>query len=257
MITKDELLQKGISDEVADEIIAGLSDEGSENSLQALEKALKGETQESLFKGYGGGKKKDEDEDDDEDDDADEGEEKDYDEKYMKKHMKKYMKENKEEMEKCYGTMKKAISDIDPDSDGAVVEMSDLNPLLQSQAEMTNSMRKAIDAIAEQVALISDNSEKSYNLMQKAAAVQLEQAKGVDTYLSGSQGRRGVVSTMTKAVNPETTNEVYKALFKAVREGDRKAGEIISAFESSGKNLNALSVSAKQYIHDLITKGAN
>ena len=83
MLTKEELLQKGISEEMADEIIAGFSDSDEESSLQALQKAL-GENPEmdDLFKAEKGEKKEEEDEDEDKED---------YNDSYMKKHMKRYM----------------------------------------------------------------------------------------------------------------------------------------------------------------------
>jgi hypothetical protein len=92
MLSKDELLQKGVSEEVANEIIAAFeADPQDENSLLALQKALDGsdETDQTLSKAKGDDKDKDgKDKEPDDDDD-------DYNEKYMKKHMVRYMKENK------------------------------------------------------------------------------------------------------------------------------------------------------------------
>ena len=83
MITKEELLQKGIDASEADKIISALEAQVENSSpLEALNKALNDDPEmDSLFKAA---KKGEGDEDEDED-------EEEYDEKFMKK-MKKYMK---------------------------------------------------------------------------------------------------------------------------------------------------------------------
>jgi len=257
MFTKAELLEKGISDEVADEIIAAASeDEGSENSLQALEKAISEPETGELFKAKGG-KEKGEDEDEDDEDS-------DYDESYMKKYMKRYMKENKKACGKMAkeagifsGNMEKA-AEIDMDAEGAIVEMADLKPILEEQGEFNSRMAKAIETLAEQITYISDQQEKSFDLMQKAAAVQVETAKGMGEFMSVPQGRKGVTASveMQKGVQytPEMVKVAYTVLMKAVQNKDEKAGMIISAFESSGKRLDRLNSVQRQYINDLIQK---
>jgi len=254
-MTKEELLQKGISEDVADEIVAAFEEtENSANSLLLLEKALNKDSgkQESLFKA------KDED-GDDEDDDAD-----DYNEEYMKKYMKRYMKENKKSCSKAAkevglfeGEMKKAIDDIDRDAEGAVIEMVDLAPILDSQREFNESMSKAIQEISSQIAVISAQTEEGFDLMEKAARVQVEQAKALDTVLSQPQGRKGVTANVNMAkaaeiVTPEQNQMVYKTLMKAVSSGDKQAGQIISVFESAGKTIRALTPAQRQYVNELM-----
>lgn len=256
MLTKEELLQKGISEDVADEIIAAAESDGSpENSLQALEKALNNET---LFKAKGG--------DDDEGDEEEEGS--DYDESYMKKYMKRYMKENKAACGKMAkdvgifgGEMKKAVESFDNDAEAAVIEMEDLKPILESQVEFNDAMSKAVEEISGAIELIRVRAEQSYDLMQKAAAVQVETAKSMDEFFSTPAGRKGVTAsvTMQKAenpVSPEMVKTVYSTLMKATQKGDQKAGMILSAFESTGKNLKRLNDLQRQYINDLIQQEA-
>ena len=51
MLTKEELLEKGVSEDAADEIIAAFEESGSQNSLELLEKALNDDDKTmSLFK---------------------------------------------------------------------------------------------------------------------------------------------------------------------------------------------------------------
>ena len=258
MFTKEELLQKGISEEVADEIIAAASDEGSENSLHALEKALNSTSEDVLLKADGG-KGKGEDEDDEG------GEDSDYDESYMRKYMKRYMMENKKACGKMAkeagifgGEMKKAVEDLDMNADGAVAEMVDLKPILEAQCADIAELAKAVKTLAEQVVYISDRQDQSYDIMTKAAAVQVETAKGMSEFLSVPQGRKGVTASvdMQKAtannVTPEMTKMIYSTLMKAVTSGDRKAGEVISAFESSGKRVERLNSTQRQYINELM-----
>jgi hypothetical protein len=258
MLTKEELLQKGISAEVADEIIAAsASDEGSENSLQALEKAISTPEEGELFKAKGG-KEKGEGEDED-------GEDSDYDEAYMRKYMKRYMKENKKACGKMAkeagifsGNMEKA-AELDMDAEGAIVEMADLKPILEEQGEFNSRMAKAIETLAEQVMYISERQDKSFDLMTKAAAVQVETAKGLGEFLSVPQGRKGVTASveMQKAsqVTPEMSKMIYSKLMKAVQSGNKDAGMVISAFESSGKNINRLNPAHRAFITQLMQEG--
>jgi len=254
-MTKEELLEKGVSEEVADEIISAFDEQSSsENSLEQLEKALSPEAQESsLFKA----------------DDPEEDEEDDYNEEYMKKYMKKYMKENKSACTKAAkelglfgGEMKKAIDNFDTDVEGAVVEMAELAPILEKQGEFNEKMAKAIEYIAGQVSLIVDENSKSFDIMQKAARVQIEQAKAMDSFLGQPTGRKGVTATaMAKAsevaTDPNHSALVYNVLMKAVKSGDVQAGGVISLFESAGQNINALTDDQKRYVSDLLSKEAN
>ena len=255
-MTREELLEKGISEDVADEIISAFDEKGSENSLELLEKALsQDDKQESLFKA-----------DEPEEDDDDEGGDG-YDEEYMRKYMKKYMKENTSACKKAAKEiglfnedMKKAIDDVNVDADGAVVEMADLAPFLDSQREYNEQMAKAISVLAEQISVISAQAENGFDVMHKAARVQLEQARAFDQFLGAPTGRKGVTATadMQKAVEytvtPEQKRDVYSALFKATRSGDHKAGEIISIFESAGQDIRALTPEHKLYVNDLLNK---
>jgi len=259
-MTRDELLQKGVSEDVADEIIAAFEEaESPHNSLELLEKALNKDSdkEESLFKA------EDKDEDDEDEDD--------YDEQYMKKYMRRYMQANKKSCGKMakelgiYGEeMKKAIEDIDTDAEGAVVEMTDLKPFLDSQSEFNEQMTKAIQELSSQIIAITNQTESGFDLLEKAARVQVEQAKAIDGFFSVPQGRKGAVSqgvAMRKAaelpVSPEARQHVYSVLMKATKGGDRKAGEIISTFESAGQNINLLSQEQRHYVNELITKEAH
>lgn len=261
-MTKEELLQKGITEDLADEIVASFSDDTDGDPLQALRKAIDAGQDGDLFKAKGGeGKGKDEEDEDEEDEDKNE-----YNERYMKKHMKRYMKENEKEFEgdlkKCFGNMKKA-AEIDSDSDGAVVEMADLQPFLNSQVDMIDGLCKAISEINEKVNEIAQQTDKNQDIMLKAAKVQVEQADSVNKFLSGSQtgGPRGIVATkdMQKAMNNSKDSNVlaYKTLMKATLNGDKNAGQIISAFESVGKNLSRLTASQQQYVNDLVKAEGN
>jgi hypothetical protein len=273
-MTKEELLQKGVSEDVADEIISAFEDGGQENSLSLLEKALnKGsDKQESLFKAEEEGEEKEEKESKKEEgEEEEEGEDKDYDEKYMKKYMKRYMKENKKACSKAAkevgmfnDEMKKAMDDIDTGAEGAVVEMNDLAPYLNAQRKFNDTMAKAIKEISSQVILISSQNEQSFDLMEKAARVQVEQAKAIDGVFSQPQGRKGVMSSavqpMAKAVDQfvkEDNTRIYSVLMKAVKTGDRTAGQVISVFESCGKNANKLNITQRQYVSELLNKEAH
>jgi hypothetical protein len=246
MITKEELLQKGISEEVADDIMSKLSNEDeTENSLQALQKAVGGDDDSKKSK-----KKKDEDEDDDDEE---------YDKAYMKKYMKRYMKENEKDdkdEDDDSKKMKKAIEEVNLDADGAVVEMEDLKPFLNAQSEFNSKMAKAFEDISSKIEVIESRQANSYDLMQKAAKVQIEQANSLSEFMSQPQGRKGVVADikMQKAVEntAEQSKIAYEVLMKAVRSGDAMAGQVISVFESHGKNINRLNEPQRAYINKLI-----
>jgi hypothetical protein len=268
MFTKEELLQKGLSEEDADKIITAFeSNEDPENSIQLLEKALnEGDNStpgdspdvDPLLKAKKG-----------KEDDDDSGDDDDYNPEFMKKHMKRYMKENKKSCGKMakevgiYGEeMKKAIDEMDTNLDGAVVEMADLKPILEQQVAFNESLSKAVEELSGRVLSISTLGEKQFDVMQKAAQLQVDQAKSMETFLSQPAGKKGktAISTedMKKAketlISPESTQYIYDVLMKATKDGDRNAGMIISAFESSGKNVNMLNPGQKKYINELITK---
>lgn len=260
-MTKEELLQKGIDPEVADEIIAAFEETTDGNSLSALQKALDDDGMDSLFKAKGGkeGEKEEEEE-----------EEEDYNAEYMKKHMKRYMKENKSACAKAAKEsglfeekLEKAMETFDTSADGAIVEMADLLPILEHQKEFNSAMQKAVEFISGQVLLIASQNEKSFDLMQKAARVQVEQANSLGEFLSVPQGRKGVIASMQKAtpaiaaVTPEGNKLIYQTLMKAVQGGDKMAGQIISVFESNGHDASKLNEVSRKYINDLIQKGAN
>lgn len=258
IISKEELLEKGIPEEKADEIISALStEETADEPLQALQKALGDDPEmDTLFKAKG------------EDEDSDDDDEKEYDEKYMKKYMKRYMKENKKscgKMMKDLGDsgedMKKAIEDVDLDSEGAVIEMTDLKPFLDEQSEFNSEMVKAITSLSETMETIIAQGDKNYDLMEKAARVTAIQAEGLGEFLAKPQGRKAKVVAdvdMQKAHSDakQESAEVYTTLLKAVQNGDRKAGEIIGSFESRGKNVKFLNDAQKSYIQTLRDKEA-
>lgn len=175
------------------------------------------------------------------------------------------MKENKKacgKMAKEVGifneNMEKAVSELDMDAEGAIVEMVDLKPILEAQGEVNSSMAKAIENLSEQVSYIASQQDKSFDLMRKAAAVQVETSKGLDTFLSTPQGRRGVTASVemqkASAINPETNGVAYSVLMKATKSGDQKAGMVISAFETAGKRLERLNPAQRAYIAELIQK---
>lgn len=255
MITKEELLQKGIDPAVADEILAKLEQSDDSSPLEALNKALAGEVELDLFKAKGEG---------DDGDGDDEGA--DYDEEYMKKYMKKYMKANKKEAADAAkevglfaGEMKKAVDDISPDSEGAVIEMADLAPLLEAIVPAIENMAKAIVSQNERIEVIAAQNAENYSLLHKAAAVTAETAETISGIASTPQGRKGViVSDMSKAkpvgISPKL---VYTALSKAVSQGDKRAGDIGSKFESGGNRFDLLMPEEQKYVNDLIAKEAN
>jgi len=263
MITKEELLQKGIDPEKADMIIAALEGQKDDSSPLALLKAEMdgGSEMDTLFKAKGEGKG--DGDGDDDDDDAD------YDEEYMKKYMKKYMKANKKEASSAakevglFGEkMEKAISDIPTDAEGAVVEMADLSDFLDNQAVFNEKMTKAIEAIVDRIEVIANQNVENYSLLHKAAAVTAETAEIISGIGNMPQGRKGVVvADMEKAVKTAPVNVdskvVYSVLMKAVASGDKVAGQIGSKFESAGKRFNLLAPKEQEYVNELIKKEAN
>ena len=143
--------------------------------------------------------------------------------------------------------------------------MTDLAPYLNSQSEFNENMVKAMSKLADQVDYITEQTEKSFELMQKAARVQIDQSKELKGFLSTPQGRKGVVANveMKKAIEPtskfssDDNRIIYSELMKAVKGGSKEAGMVISAFESAGHNANRLNNDQKKYIYDMITKEAN
>jgi hypothetical protein len=263
MITKEELLQKGIDPEKADMIIAALEGQKDDSSPLALLKAEMdgGSEMDTLFKAKGEGKG--DGDGDDDDDDAD------YDEEYMKKYMKKYMKANKKEASNAAKEvglfaekMEKAINDIPSDAEGAVVEMADLSEFLDSQALFNEKMAKAVEAIVDRIEIIANQNVENYSLLHKAAAVTAETAEIISGIGNMPQGRKGVVvADMEKAVKTAPVNVdskvVYSVLMKAVASGDKVAGQIGSKFESAGKRFNLLAPKEQEYVNELIKKEAN
>lgn len=264
-MTKEELLHKGISEEMADEIIAGFSTDTEEgNSLLDLQKALDDDPgkMDSLIKA----------EDNEGDDKGDD--DKDYDEAYMKKYMARYMKKNSKSCQKMMKDlnlsgekMAKAIDDLDLESEGAVVEMTDLSPFLSEFKEQFGDMVKAISAFANQVETVSAKTDKAYDLMHKAATVQAEQAEAINGFISVPNGRKGVIADMNKAkttqvqsgfsFTKEDNRLIYSSLMKAVNDGDKDAGIVIGAFESHGHDANKLNQAQRKFISDIISKEAN
>jgi len=256
-ITKEDLLQKGMSEADADEIISKLETEDELDSLQALEKALSNDDKTTVVDDQNLNKADDGGGDDDEGDKDSDDDEK------MMKYMKSKGKARCQKMMKKLGysseKMQKAIDDIDLESEGAVVEMNDLAPFLEAQANIFDEMIKAIGELSSQIVLISSQNDKSYDLMQKASTVQFEHATAFKDYLKVPQGRKGVASvekSMEKAKKHEFVEGdqkiVYSTLLKATQGGDRKAGSILSVYESSGQNINMLSDDKKRYISNLL-----
>lgn len=248
-MTKEELLQKGISEEDADQIIASFSEnsQDEDNPLEALQKALKDDDSgmDDLSKAEKGEEKDSEDE-------------KEYDEKFMKK-MKRYMKEKGKMFKDEKEDMKKAVDELDLDSEGAVIEMSDLAPILEKQADFNEKMSKAIEDIAVNMSVISEKSEKGFDIMKKAAIVTAEQASGLSGFLKTPAGRKGVIADEKMAKAQGSVNDskkIWKVLMKAIRNEDRVAGDIMGAFESAGQNVNLLKKSQKEYIGELLKEEA-
>jgi len=251
MITKEELLQKGIDSVVADEILARIESDENSSPLEALKKAVdRGSDMETLFKA----KKGEGDEEEDEDEDGEE-----FDEKFMKKH-KKYMKikEHSEPDgdEGMFGKMKKAVDEVDPNSDGAVIQMEDLSPVLNAMVETVEDMTKAISILTKKIEVISSQNSESYNLMAKAAAVTAETAEIVSGIGNAPQGRKGALMADMSKAKPVVVDQkaVWTALTKAFNSGDMKAGEIGSKYESSGKRFNLLNPEEQKYVNELMTK---
>lgn len=254
MITKEELLQKGIDPDEADKIISALEGQKENSSpLEALKKAIDKEPETgNLFKA-----KKGEGEEDDEDDEE-------YDEKFMKKH-KKYMKSkgheepDGDEGGNMFGKMKKAVDDIDPNAEGAIVEMAELAPLLEAMVETVQTMAKAISGLERRIEVISGQNAESYSLLAKAAAVTAETAEIISEIGTQPQGRKGVlIADMNKAKDATVPESklIWSALTKAFNSGNIKAGEIGSKYESAGKRFGFLSPAEQNFVKELI-KEAN
>lgn len=252
MITKEELLQKGLSETDADKVIEALAEteDPENNSLQLLEKALnEGSEDKKDEEPLAKAKSKKEDDENEDEEDSEE----------------KEMKESKKacgKMSKATEDMGKAIDDLDKDMDGAIVEMADLTPILKKIPTVIEFMAKAIEDISGQVMSISKQNEKSFDLMQKAGKVTVETAKSIDGFLSQPTGKKGKTAIpkedMKKAsevsFSPESINHIYSKLMKATEDGDRKAGLVISAFESAGKDVNKLNPDHRKYIGELLNK---
>lgn len=265
MTLKEELLQKGIDPAIVEEMI-NLAESGkSGDAIEALAKALSNTGgQQDLFKAD------DEDDDDDDsmsDDDNDDDDDDDgYDEKYMKKNMKRYMSENKaackkmvESFEGESGKLQKAISSIDEDADGAVVEMVNLSPLLTSISSTMQSLTKAMFKMIDRVDELESGQIETQDLLEKASSVTLAIAENNQKVFSQSTGRRSVTEDLTKAeISRQQTAQnsnkrvVHEVLKKAIQNGDRKAGEIMGVFESTGMRLDVLNSDEKLYVKNLL-----
>jgi hypothetical protein len=254
-MTKEELLQKGISEDVVDEIMTKFEDKTSENSLQALQKALnKDEDGNTLFKAAKKGGNEDED---------------DYDEEYMKKHMKRYMKSQKDvsDTDMYEEKMKKAADDLG-EEDYGIIDAKDMKPYLDTQQEITVELCKAVSSLSEQFEYLKnrneERNEEMFDLLKKASQVQVEQAAEIEKFMATPQGKKGITSNvdpkqdLSKAITgekitPEQNGLIYQTLLKAVKlNKDAIAGQIISRFEAARRNYNELESGHKAYIQKLI-----
>lgn len=263
-MTKEELLLKGLSEKDADEIIASFSEaeKGVKDPLQALKKAIGDddvdpEGDEAILAKA----KKDE---------EDGGEEDTYDAEYMKKHMKRYMMENKkackkmgEDMGLYQEKMKKAIDDIDIDADGVIVDMEDLTPFLDAQKDTIEHLAKAVDSINDQLEVIVSQGSVSYDLLNKASVVHVNVAETLNKAMSLTSGRKGLTESELIEKGKKNTDKnterkkVWNVLHKALSSGDRKAGELMSKFESTGQRYNLLTEPERSYVQNLIEGGGN
>lgn len=243
-MTKEELMAKGLSPQAADEVIASFAGEKSGSPLLELNKALKGDKEDSLFKAEDededeGKKKSGDDEDEDEDDDdLEKGE---------------TLDEDEEDLEK-------AISVLSSSGEGAVVEMADLSPFLRAFTKQNEKMCKAVSTLVAENKTIKAQNAELYGLMHKAASVQAATAEVLEKAMSVPTGRRGVttvpVQDMQKASQSASDGKtVYSTLSKAMNTGDKRAGFILSAYESAGKRVEKLDQPSRDYISELIKKG--
>jgi hypothetical protein len=258
-VTKEELLQKGLSEEEADGVVAKYSSEPTleDDPLQALNKAL-GQEKATTDKADLNKAEKDEEDDNDE---------KEYDANYMKKNMKRYMKENKKacqklmkEMDMYTDKMQKAEEEIDTSSDGVVVEMDDLSPYLTAQNEAFEQLAKAVVSINEQLEVIRDQGVQSYDLMQKAGKVNAMTYETFNKAMSISTGKKGVMASekMNKAEKlKENSHNQWEILYKATKAGNIKAGDVIGKFETAGRNINLLNPEDQAFIQNLVEGGSN
>jgi hypothetical protein len=255
--TKDELLAKGIDPTVADEIVSSYDhSEEVGTPLSQLEKALKpkkGNDEQSLFKAEKGEKEGDAEDDAEPDEDADDETKA----KYMKKKALKKADGDEEDEEKDEKEMKKAFDSIDRSAPGAVVEMETLDPALSAIQTVMSSMLKAVNALSTRVDKIVAQNDESYDLMHKAAELQVETSKGLSAVLATPVGRKGVNTVdMKKAqeLNADLTNRklVYQVLAKAVSMKDPIGGAIAERYESAGHDIRALSKEDRAGIAKLI-----
>lgn len=248
-MTKNQLLQKGISPDVADEILRSFNADAGDSPLLALNKALKGskEAENELFKA----------EDSHEEPDGDEGKGKGSEESDEDGDEEAYMKKaEKEKAEK----MSKARAELDLDNAaGGVVEMADLSAFLNATSEFSKVMCKAVGDLRSEIRTLKAQNAETYSLMAKAAAVQAVTAEAFGQSLGQSAGRKGVTTIpatdMAKAAAVSDSTKVYQTLAKAMNAGDRQAGFILSAFESTGKRVDRLDATSKKYISELLSKG--
>jgi hypothetical protein len=265
MFTKEQLLAKGVTPQDADEIIASTAAGTIVSPIDDLAKALNQTDESVLVKAKGGEGHAEPDDDNKGGKSDDDDDNKGYDEEYMRKYMKKFMKDNKKECAKAAEEaginekeLNKAIDDINRSVNGAIVEMEDLNPFLQKQSEFNAGMLKALEFIGERIDLIAGQHAASFDLLTKAASVDLEIARSIDLVSAQPTGRKGVTAIsadLAKANQPVNEVLAYQTLMKAVHAKDRRAGEIVGLYESSGRKLAALSQKDREYINQLITEG--
>lgn len=249
MTPKDLLLQKGFTEEEADQMITALSEKETQNPLPLLKAVLTKKPDEVFGKAAAK-------EEDDEDYSAD----------YMKKHMKRFMKENKEsytdmedDSDMAKKKMKKAVEEMDPDADGAVLDMVDLKPYLTAQGKTIETLAKAVKAINETLEVVMTQGAQNYHLAEATAAVNVETAEMLQKAMGKSMGRKGqtVDEKMQKAIETKHADSETKwqALFKATQNGDPRAGSIIGVFESNNRSTKNLPKSDVLYIDELVKAG--
>lgn len=244
-MTKEELLEKGLSSDHADEVISLMSDEAENDTpLLALEKAISGDGEEEELT------KADDNDEDDEDGD-------DYDEEYMKKNMKRYMKENKASAKEAglFGDkMEKAVSDLDLSAEGAVIEMMDLAPILEDSADAYQGLAKAVETISGVLVALNSKVDKSYDLMEKASRVHVATAQSMDKFLETPTGRKSQTVDMAKAITPNIPSKdlIYATLEKAMKSGVNDADVVLSSYESNGRDMNKLNRSQRRFVANLL-----
>ena len=239
-MNKEQLMAKGLSPEAADEVIASFAGADAGSPILELHKAVKKGASVDLFKAE---------EDDEDDEKAGDGDEEDDDDM-----------EKGEAIEEDEEDLEKAISDFNTSGEGAVVEMADLAPYLRATAKFNKSMLKAVSSLVAENKTIKAQNKELFELMHKAASVQVFTAEALEKAMSLPAGRKGVTTVpaqelaKAKAISSDAKG-IYVTLEKAMTIGDKRAGFILSAFESVGKRVEKLDQSSRDYISELIKKG--